>query len=133
MYLIFSLIVLSVYIGYNYIYKSHRDISTEKAQYIKTSKELIDEYQIDSILNSSLVKVSCEIQYLNVFNHIFKVEDKEYFFEKYNYYISENLLSNSASAGNYAFQVSDYTSVFESIAQLMFHKNIKLTENNIWH
>ena len=57
----------------------------------------IGEFEIDSILNSSLVKMSCEIQYLNIFNHIFKVEDKEDFFEKYNYYISENLLSCSQS------------------------------------
>jgi len=44
LYLISSLIVLSVYVGYNYMYKSHRDISKEKALFTMNSIELIKEY-----------------------------------------------------------------------------------------
>ena len=40
-------IILSVIIGYNYMYKDHRNISTEKAQFSMTSKSLISEYQND--------------------------------------------------------------------------------------
>lgn len=43
--LFFLILILSVIIGYHYLYKDHRDISTEKAQFTKNSKELIDEYQ----------------------------------------------------------------------------------------
>lgn len=43
----FLILIMSVIIGYNYLYKDHRDISTEKAQFTKNSKELIDEYQND--------------------------------------------------------------------------------------
>lgn len=45
--LFFVILVLSVIIGYNYMYKDHRDISTEKVQFTKKAKELVDEYQID--------------------------------------------------------------------------------------
>lgn len=45
-----------------------------------------------SALASTLIKSSCEIYYLNVFNHIFKVENKETFFEKYSEIISHNLI-----------------------------------------
>ena len=43
-----------------------------------------------------------------------------------------DLLNTSSEPGNYSFYVSDYTDVFESIAQLMFGKNIQLKEENIW-
>jgi hypothetical protein len=52
------------------------------------------EYNVNgysSIIISSLIKVCCDIKYLNVFIHIFKVDDKEYFFEKYSIKINENL------------------------------------------
>jgi len=96
----------------------------------------IDEYQIDSILNSSLVKVSCEIQYLNVFNHIFKVEDKEYFFEKYNYYISENLLSNSVSESiflKYKWLADEFNSFIETYTSTLafYDENFNPTEEYI--
>jgi uncharacterized protein YacL len=45
--LFFVILVLSVIIGYNYMYKDHRDISTEKVQFTKKAKELVDEYQTD--------------------------------------------------------------------------------------
>ncbi len=45
--LFFVILVLSVIIGYNYMYKDHRNISTEKVQFTKKAKELIDEYQTD--------------------------------------------------------------------------------------
>lgn len=55
------------------------------------SDQAIEGYS--SILASNLIKHSCEIQYLNVFNYIFKVEDKEYFFERYRNNILDNLHS----------------------------------------
>mgnify|MGYP001583201256 FL=1 len=45
---------------------------------------------------------------------------------------SMNLLNDSADSGEYSFYVSDYTDVFEHIAQLMFGENIHLQEQNIW-
>ncbi|PKQ63778.1 hypothetical protein BZG02_07045 [Labilibaculum filiforme] len=96
----------------------------------------IDEYEIDSILNSSLVKVSCEIQYLNVFNHIFKVEDKEYFFEKYNHYISENLLSSSISESiflKYKWLADEFNSFIETYTSTLafYDENFDPTEEYI--
>lgn len=64
------------------------------------TKQLLD-YTNDSysgyasLLSSSLIKASCELRYLNVFNHIFKVEDKEAFFEKYNSSILTNMVQAS--------------------------------------
>ena len=48
-YLVVSLLILilSVIIGYNYMYKEHRDISSEKADFTLTSQDLVNEYQID--------------------------------------------------------------------------------------
>lgn len=48
-YLLFFLfiLILSIIIGYNYMYKEHRDISSEKADFTLTSKELMNEYKID--------------------------------------------------------------------------------------
>ncbi|WP_157208911.1 hypothetical protein [Mariniflexile maritimum] len=96
----------------------------------------IDEYEIESILNSSLVKVSCEIQYLNVFNHIFKVEDKEYFFEKYNHYISENLLSSSVSESiflKYKWLADEFNSFIETYTSTLafYDENFDPTEEYI--
>lgn len=44
-YLVSILILLSGFIGYNYIYQDHRDIAKENAQFRKKAKELIEEYQ----------------------------------------------------------------------------------------
>ncbi|OFY39387.1 MAG: hypothetical protein A2X18_04630 [Bacteroidetes bacterium GWF2_40_14] len=55
-----------------------------------------------SILIDSLIKKSCEVKYLNVFNHIFKVENKEEFFESYYTNIKENLLKNAESERIYS-------------------------------
>jgi hypothetical protein len=83
-----------------------------------------------------LVKISCEIQYLNVFNHIFKVEDKEYFFEKYNYYISENLLSNSVSESiflKYKWLADEFNSFIETYTSTLafYDENFNPTEEYI--
>ena len=40
-------LILSVIIGYNYMYKEHRNISSEKADFILNSQDLVNEYQID--------------------------------------------------------------------------------------
>ena len=53
--------------------------------------------EITSVFEDSLIKKSCEINYLNVFNHVFKLDDKENFFENYNRYILENLNKNESS------------------------------------
>lgn len=51
-----------------------------------------DEKEFSSVLENSLIKNSCEFQYLNIFNHIFKIEQKEEFFEIFKKNISDNLL-----------------------------------------
>jgi superfamily I DNA and RNA helicase len=38
---------LSGVLGYNYIYKEHRNISFEKAEFHLTSKDLIEDYQLN--------------------------------------------------------------------------------------
>lgn len=50
--------------------------------------------ELKSPFVNSLIKTSCEITYLNVFNHIFKVDDKEGFFTSYNSKILEHLAAN---------------------------------------
>lgn len=42
-----SVVVLSVIIGYNYMYKDHRDISSEEASFNTTADLLIKEYASD--------------------------------------------------------------------------------------
>ena len=42
--LILIIILLAGVVGTNYIYKDHRDIKTEHAQFQLTAKELIDEF-----------------------------------------------------------------------------------------
>lgn len=44
----------------------------------------------------------------------------------------QGLLNTQGHNPNYSFLVSDYTEVFETIAQLMFGKHIDLVEQNIW-
>jgi hypothetical protein len=58
---------------------------------------LTGQEEINSVFEDSLIKKSCEINYLNVFNHVFKLDDKEYFFENYNRYILQNLNDNKSS------------------------------------
>lgn len=53
------------------------------------------EVEYSSFLAANLIKQSCEISYLNVFNHIFKLDDKEFFFERFSHNISTNLVTNS--------------------------------------
>lgn len=69
-----------------------------------------------SVFTSSLIKNSCEISYLNVFNHIFKVEDKENFFEKYSHYIKKNLNINKSSENvflKYRWLADEFNSFIE--------------------
>lgn len=93
-------------------------------------------FEIDSILNSSLIKISCEIQYLNIFNHIFKVEDKEDFFEKYNYYISENLLFNKQTENiylKYKWLADEFNAFIETYTSSLafYDENFEPTEEYI--
>ncbi len=95
-----------------------------------------EDFEIDSILNSSLIKESCEIKYLNIFNHIFKVENKEGFFEKYNYYISENLLSNSQSENiflKYKWLADEFNAFIETYTSSLayYDENFEPTEEYI--
>ncbi len=43
------LLVLSVVIGYQYIYQNHRNIETEKAEYILTPQTISDEFKLDAL------------------------------------------------------------------------------------
>lgn len=93
-------------------------------------------YEIDSILNSSLIKMSCEIQYLNIFNHIFKVDDKEDFFEKYNHYISENLTFNIQTENiflKYKWLADEFNSFIETYTSSLafYDQNFEPTEEYI--
>lgn len=93
-------------------------------------------YEIDSILNSSLIKMSCEIQYLNIFNHIFKVEDKEDFFEKYNHYISENLSFNMQTENiylKYKWLADEFNAFIETYTSSLafYDENFEPTEEYI--
>lgn len=70
-----------------------------------------------SILASSLVKSSCEIHYLNVFNHVFKVDDKEFFFECCNQNINDNLRlsqKNESIFLKYRWLADEFNSFIES-------------------
>lgn len=71
-----------------------RIILSEK--FIKQLKQYLPsgESEFGSVLTTSLIKQSCEISYLNIFNHIFKVGDKEFFLKRYYDNISENLSAN---------------------------------------
>ena len=72
---------------------------------IVLSKDFIKQFEVypsegvqeySSIFTNALIKKSCEINYLNVFNHIFKVEDKEGFFEGYHRNLKENMESSNS-------------------------------------
>jgi glutamate racemase len=45
---------------------------------------------------------------------------------------ARDLKNDSSHQGKLEFYVSDYTAVFENIAQIMFGSNITLVEENIW-
>lgn len=47
-YLILIVIVVIAIIGYSYIYKKHRNIETEEAQYSLTAKQIHSEFSSDS-------------------------------------------------------------------------------------
>ncbi len=69
-----------------------------------------------SILANTLIKKSCEIHYLNVFVHIFKVEDKEIFFNRYCESISTNLESSIEKENiflKYQWLANEYDSFIE--------------------
>ena len=55
---------------------------------------LEDEVKLSSLLAENLILESCEIKYLNIFNHIFKVDDKEYYFELFSKNIESNILAS---------------------------------------
>jgi peptidoglycan hydrolase CwlO-like protein len=59
LYLIVGLIILSMIIGYNYMYKEHRNISTEKAEFNTTAEVLIKEYinDLETNINRYLDKI----------------------------------------------------------------------------
>ena len=53
-YFISVLVVMSVVIGYNYMYKNHRDISSEKAKFVIEAPDFIKEY--NTALERSITK-----------------------------------------------------------------------------
>lgn len=89
------------------------------SNFIKQLEEYPSEgvHEFTSFLASSLVQRSCEIQYLNVFNHIFKVEDKENFFERYNHNICQNLRKSKHTENiflKYRWLADEFNSFIES-------------------
>jgi hypothetical protein len=84
------------------------------------------EQEFSSIFTGSLIKNSCEIHYLNVFNHIFKVEDKQLFFESYNHHISENLALSDNSEYvylKYRWLADEFNSFIESYTKYLAYQD----------
>lgn len=95
-----------------------------------------NETEYSSLLASSLIKESCEMNYLNVFNHIFKVEDKEGFFEKYNQNITANLTLNTsceAVFNKFKWLAIEFNSFIETYTDSLayFDENFEPTEEYI--
>lgn len=93
-------------------------------------------HEFSSLFTSSLIKSSCEIQYLNVFNHIFKVEDKEYFFERYSHNISDNLVGSQDSETiflKYRWLADEFNSFIETYTSSLayFDENFEATDEFI--
>lgn len=93
-------------------------------------------HEFSSLFISSLIKSSCEIQYLNVFNHIFKVEDKEHFFERYKHSISDNLNSSRDSESiffKYRWLADEFNSFIETYTSSLayFDENFEATDEFI--
>ncbi len=89
--------------------------------------------EFTSLLTSSLIKSSCEIQYLNVFTHIFKVEHKEYFFERYNLKITENLTNSQFSENiflKYRWLADEFNSFIETYTSSLafYDENFEATD-----
>ena len=89
-----------------------------------------------SIFTSSLIKSSCEIQYLNVFNHIFKVEDKELFFESYSQNILKNLNHNQLNEHiflKYKWLADEFNSFIDTYTSELayYDENFEATDNFI--
>lgn len=69
--LILLVILIGGIIGYNYIYKDHRDIETEKPSFVLTSDSLIDEFSKNTTdseqkyLNKT-IEVSGKVTEINV-------------------------------------------------------------------
>lgn len=112
---------------------------------IVLSKDFIKQFEVypregvhefTSLFISSLIKSSCEIQYLNVFNHIFKVEDKEYFFERYNYNITENLNNSQSSESiflKYRWLAEEFNAFIEVYTSTLafYDENFEATDDFI--
>lgn len=89
-----------------------------------------------SYFESSLIMQSCEVKYLNVFIHLFKVEDKEYFFERYSNNISENLNLNSKCENIYnkfKWLADEFNSFIETYTNSLayFDENFEVTDEFI--
>lgn len=109
---------------------------------IVLSKNFIKQFEVypsegvqefTSMFTSSLIKSSCEIQYLNVFNHIFKVEDKEHFFERYNQNITENLTNSQFSENiflKYRWLADEFNSFIETYTSSLafYDENFEATD-----
>lgn len=112
---------------------------------IVLSKNFIKQFEVypsegvqefTSMFTSSLIKSSCEILYLNVFNHIFKVEDKERFFERYNQNITENLTNSQFSENiflKYRWLADEFNSFIETYTTSLafFDENFEATDEFI--
>lgn len=90
-----SLIALGLPLANAYLMESKEAVFPR----ILLSKAFVDELNKDetqeqSLLNNLIVK-SCERYYLNVFNHIFKIDDKVAFFRTYKQSIEKSLSESS--------------------------------------
>ena len=112
---------------------------------IVLSKNFVKQFEVysdtnttdySSILLESLIKRSCEIDYLNVFNHIFKVDNKEDFFIRFSSRIIENLTATSNNERvNIKFQwlANEFNSFIETYTASLayFDVNFEATEEFI--
>ncbi|KAF5059675.1 hypothetical protein DSECCO2_333570 [anaerobic digester metagenome] len=93
-------------------------------------------HEFSSLFTSFLIKSSCEIKYLNVFNHIFKVEDKENFFKSYNHHIKKNLTKSTLTEHiflKYRWLADEFNSFIETYTTKLayFDENFDPTDDYI--
>ncbi|MFV0218684.1 hypothetical protein OBK23_03225 [Empedobacter falsenii] len=95
-----------------------------------------DEKKYQSLLAENLILKSCEIKYLNIFNHIFKVDDKEYYFELFSSNISENIIANKNKESiflKYKWLADEFNNFIEQYTSELayYDDDIEVTEEHL--
>lgn len=94
--IILFLLALFIFIGYQYVYQDHRDIETEKAEYIITTETISDEFKLD-VLKSEKKYLNKTVEVSGVISEINKndltLNDKV--FCQFNNKIDKSLQLNS--------------------------------------